>query len=303
MTSCLIVDDSLTDRRLAGGIIARHAAWEVHYATDGRDALEQIELHLPDIVLTDLNMPELNGLELVRAIRTDYPLVPVILMTAQGSEVIAVEALKSGAASYVPKQQLATDLIETIEQVLSKSQVDRGQARLLRRMRQQRVEFELENDFDLLTSLVQHLQETTFGMGACDEGERVRVGVALQEALTNACFHGNLELDSALRLEDHQAYYDLAKTRAQQTPYTERRVRVSAEFHPGAAKFVIRDDGPGFDPNGLPDPTDPANLEKPTGRGLLLMKTFMDDVQYSPRGNEVTLIKQRRATPPAGDAA
>ncbi|HUQ70860.1 MAG TPA: response regulator, partial [Planctomycetaceae bacterium] len=117
MTTVLVVDDSVTDRRLAGGLLTRHPGWDVQYATDGRDALDKIELHVPDLVVTDLNMPELDGLELVRIIRETYPLVPVILMTNQGSEQIAVRALQTGASSYVPKSRLAVDLEDTVQQV------------------------------------------------------------------------------------------------------------------------------------------------------------------------------------------
>src|SRR6266566_3168207 len=55
-----------------------------------------------------------------------------------------------------------------------------------------------------------------------------------------------------------------------------------------AAQFMVRDEGPGFNPGDVPDPTDPENLERESGRGLLLMRSFMDDVQYNERGNEVT---------------
>ncbi|MEM8681572.1 MAG: ATP-binding protein, partial [Planctomycetota bacterium] len=58
------------------------------------------------------------------------------------------------------------------------------------------------------------------------------------------------------------------------------------------AEFVIEDEGPGFDPTRLPDPTDPANLERVSGRGVLLMRTFMDEVEYSERGNRVILRKR-----------
>ena len=56
---------------------------------------------------------------------------------------------------------------------------------------------------------------------------------------------------------------------------------------------MVRDEGPGFNPGDVPDPTDPANLERESGRGLLLMRTFMDDVQFSQHGNQVTLVKRR----------
>jgi anti-sigma regulatory factor (Ser/Thr protein kinase) len=57
----------------------------------------------------------------------------------------------------------------------------------------------------------------------------------------------------------------------------------------------MRDEGPGFDPKELPDPTDPENLLKLSGRGILLMRTFMDDVKFNDRGNEVTMVKRRSA--------
>ena len=66
------------------------------------------------------------------------------------------------------------------------------------------------------------------------------------------------------------------------------------------AVFVVRDEGPGFDPTGLPDPTDPANLDKVTGRGILLMQAFMDQVAFNARGNEVTMIKQPGANGKCG---
>jgi CheY-like chemotaxis protein len=57
MPLVLIVDDSATDRRLAGGLLAQSEEFEVCYAVDGKDALNQMELHVPDLVVTDLNMP------------------------------------------------------------------------------------------------------------------------------------------------------------------------------------------------------------------------------------------------------
>lgn len=294
MPSVLVVDDSLVDRRLAGGLLRGREGWTIYYAADGREALDEIELHLPDLVVTDLNMPELDGLELVRTIRLNYPLVPVILMTAQGSEQIAVQALRTGASSYVPKTSLSSDLYETVEQVLAVSKADRAQARLMRRLKHQSVEFELENDPDLISTMVQYLQDATLGMGVCGESDRVRMGVALQEALVNACFHGNLEVSSSLREVDHHAYYDLARQRADQAPYRQRRIYVSGEISAAEATFTIRDEGPGFDWTQLPDPTDPTNLEKPSGRGLLLMRTFMDVVEFNPTGNQVTMIKHRK---------
>ena len=56
---------------------------------------------------------------------------------------------------------------------------------------------------------------------------------------------------------------------------------------------MVRDEGPGFDPATLPDPTDPSNLERVGGRGLLLIRTFMDEVRHNESGNEITFVKRR----------
>jgi CheY-like chemotaxis protein len=296
MTTILIVDDSATDRRLAGGLLGQMDDVNVEYAVDGGDALLKMELHVPDIVVTDLDMPSINGLELVEVIRKAYPITPVILMTAQGSEEIAVKALRAGASSYVPKRHLNQQLSETVRRVLQVARVDRAHTRLMRRMTRQEVEFVIENDLELVSSLVQFLQDTTFAMGVCDESDRLRIGVALQEALTNASYHGNLELNSSLREEDHRAYYELAVQRASILPYSDRRIYITGRFSSNHAEFCVRDDGPGFDPSVLPDPTDPANLERSCGRGLLLIHSFMDEVTHNATGNEVRMVKRRKMT-------
>jgi anti-sigma regulatory factor (Ser/Thr protein kinase) len=124
-------------------------------------------------------------------------------------------------------------------------------------------------------------------------GDVLRVGTALSEALRNAVDHGNLELSSSLREADDGSYEALRQRRQLEPPYRDRRVHVETVFSRTEARFTIRDEGPGFDPNSLPDPTDPENLLKPSGRGIMLMRTFMDDVTFNERGNEVTLVRHR----------
>lgn len=300
MSTVLVVDDSATDRRLAGGLLEKHPNINVVYASDGKDAISQLELHVPDIVVTDLQMPEMNGLELVKFIKEEYPLIPVILITAQGSEEIAVQALQQGAASYVPKSTMSRDLLETVENVLATAIDQRGQSRLMHRLVENQSSFVLENDLSLIFALVAHLRQTVRCMRYCSETDHLRIGIALEEALLNAYYHGNLEIDSKLREEDHKAYYELARKRCQEEPYASRRIYVDAKLTQSESSYTIRDEGPGFDPSDLPDPTDPANLERPSGRGLLLMRTFMEEVRFNDRGNEVTLVK-RRAAPLASE--
>src|SRR5690349_13208032 len=104
MSSVLVVDDSAVDRLRAEKLIANQTSLTVVTAANGKEALACLARNLPDIVITDMQMPEMDGLQLVEEIRSRYPSVPVVLMTAHGSEELAVQALQKGAASYVPKR-------------------------------------------------------------------------------------------------------------------------------------------------------------------------------------------------------
>jgi len=295
MSKVLIVDDSPVDRRLAGKLLEKRAdggeptGITVVSAENGRQALEVIAREHPDAVVTDLQMPEMNGLDLVMQIRARHPLLPVILMTAHGSEELAVRALKSGAASYVPKRELGQDLLETVEAVIDAAHGKRDQSRVLQSLTRTESHFVLDNDPALIPPLIAQLKDNVFRMSGSDETGLIQMTVALREALLNAMDHGNLELDSALREQDDHSYHNLQRERRTQKPYADRRVFVTSRETRDNAVFVIRDEGPGFDVSKLPDPTDPANLEKRSGRGLLLIRAFMSDVRHNDRGNEVTL--------------
>jgi CheY-like chemotaxis protein len=299
-TKILIVDDSVIERWIAGGLVEKRPDLQPVFASNGREALEMILKENPALVLTDLQMPDIDGLNLVEAIRTTHPRIPVILMTAYGSEDIAIQALKAGAASYVPKKSLVGDLLETIDQVLAVAAVDRRRQRVLECLEERRSSFLLGNDPDLIAPLISLLQEDLDGIGFGDETTRTRVGVALQEALSNALYHGNLEVSTDLRQDDEQEYFKLAAQRRAEDPYCRRRILVRAEFDRGEATYVIRDEGPGFDTTILDKPIDPEDLMRVGGRGILLIRTFMDEVVFNEAGNQITLVKRR--SPPGPPA-
>jgi hypothetical protein len=153
--------------------------------------------------------------------------------------------------------------------------------------------FVLDNEIGTIPALVAHLEGDLKRLKAGDETELLQIGVALREALVNAIFHGNLEVSSSLReIEGGQPYLDLAERRRHEAPYGDRRVRLTATQRRHEVRYHIADEGPGFDPSALPDPTDISQLERVSGRGLLLIRTFMDEVEHNSVGNEITLVKR-----------
>ncbi len=296
MARVLIVEDSRTQSLQVRLMLEQVGFVVAGSAANGREALAFLQREQPDVVLSDVLMPQMNGLELVEAIRQQYPGLPVVIMTALGNEEVAVQALQAGAASYIPKRNLPLHIGSTLESVLAVAGASRRQEQMLDCLEQAEFHFVLDNDTTLVPPLIAHLENTVVRMRHCDRTELMRVGIALHEALVNAIQHGNLEASSELRQGgDDKRFQDLLAARRQLPPYRERRVRVRAVLNPREAVFEVADEGPGFDPNSLPDPTDPANLERIGGRGLMLIRTFMDEVAFNEPGNRITMTKRHRA--------
>ncbi len=289
----LVVDDSPT-QQLQIQLVLEADGYRVSLAGDGIEALAEIERERPDLVVTDLQMPHMNGLELVSEIKSRYPTIPVILATAVGSETIAAAALQKGASSYVPKSDLATGLAPIVQQVLNLSHSARSQREIASRVQSLEICLSIENDETLVPSVIARLEHAAREVEFCNEMLWMQIAMALDESLVNAIFHGNLEVSSDLRqLDDGKAFFDMVNERKHQSPYKDRRVAIEMRVNREQAEFVITDDGVGFNVASLPDPTDPANLEKAGGRGLLLIHSFMDSVQHNAKGNQITMAKLR----------
>jgi CheY-like chemotaxis protein len=295
MTHILVVDDSPTERRRVGSIFEKaFKSVSVSYAENGKIAFDSLQVTLPDLIVTDLQMPEMDGLGLVEKITEAGIGVPVVLMTSFGNEEIALQALNAGAASYVPKAVLGKHLITTVENVIELSQVKKNRQRVLQTLTSVQSRFVLENDITYIPPMISYLQEQMATMRLFNESNLVRIGMALCEALTNAIHHGNLELDSEWRQESEAKYYQIAEQRRHSEPYSSRRVRMVVSLSEQEAKFVIDDEGPGFAVEDVLDPTEEVNMERMGGRGLLMIRIFMDEVQHNASGNSITMIKKVR---------
>jgi anti-sigma regulatory factor (Ser/Thr protein kinase) len=234
----------------------------------------------------------MDGLELVAAVRATYPDLPVILVTAFGSGEIAAEALRRGAAHYVSKLRLADDLIDTVNGVLALVPEARQKTRLVETLVESRFRFVLPNEENLIAGLVEFLQECIcYRDPDYDENILMQVGIAVQEAIRNAMHHGNLEVSSELRQESSAKYCAKVAERLRDESYASRRVVVGALFDERSFRCSVRDEGPGFDPASVPDPTDPENLLKTSGRGMYLISMFMDRVEHNESGSEIVMTK------------
>ncbi len=299
MATILIVDDSAVERSLAGGLLRGLPDFVMEYAENGEEALKLIRRAPPTLVLTDLVMPRMDGLQLLRAVRQCFPQIPVILMTAHGNEEIAAEALRQGAVSYVPKSRRSATLRQAIRQVLERVDAVQTRQRLDQCLHHIESTYILDSDASLLKPLLDKVESTLASIGLSDENQQVRVGIALEEALRNALYHGNLGIegsthDDSLPFEDRE---QVAQYRRRESPYCYRKITFKMMVTRERAQFVIRDEGRGcrafvWQPNRNPRDV----FEKGQHRGTALMRYLMDEVQYNDTGNEVKLSVQCAAT-------
>ncbi|MDJ0972991.1 MAG: ATP-binding protein [Planctomycetota bacterium] len=153
--------------------------------------------------------------------------------------------------------------------------------------------FQLPPDRARVPQVVGYLRDCAAEFGFSGDDEAFELAVAIDEALTNALIHGTLEVDGRLRGLDPSAHNALVERRITEEPYRSRRIHVEASIEPDMLRFVVRDEGPGFDATSIEDPTDPVNALRPHGRGVMLMRAFMDEVEFNETGNEITLVKRR----------
>jgi DNA-binding NarL/FixJ family response regulator len=301
MAQILIVDDSLAERRHIAGVLRSAPELVVMEAEGAGPALDYLRDRRVDLVITDLLMPTMTGLDLLRQVRRLRPELPVVLLTAYGSEEIAVEAIQSGAAGYVPKARQAERLVETVRHVLARRESDRHRKLLMCCLAHLRCSFLLESDPDLVAAAVDLVQQTLAAAGFGDVTERIRVAIALEEALLNALFHGTLELTASEALS---ARNDLTagrtsvviEERRRQRPMSDRRIHLDVEVAPQRVQIRVRDKGRGFDVPTLAGGQPIELIESDRCRGILLMRSFMDEVAYNDLGNEVILVKHGLAS-------
>ena len=156
-----------------------------------------------------------------------------------------------------------------------------------------------DSDRSRVTRVVQRLMAASEHFSWLRPQDRLYAGVALEEALLNAVVHGNLEVSSALREADDDAFDRLIALRQADERYGARLVTVNMDSSREEIRWQIADEGPGFDVARLPDPRAADRIGLQSGRGILMMRSFMDEVAFNARGNAVTLVKRNRQLTPS----
>ena len=230
-----------------------------------RDDLDQFDLIISDLTEDAEIVDQSNGQPSAKPVTQPHRRHLLTPVFSKATEAVIVKAFKMVAANYLRNPYNKDELREIVEQTLSYKLRYVDDPSLLSHTHE-KIEFELPSDLTLMNGVLQYLLERVAKLGLIAP-ERSNLFIALDEAFVNAVKHGNKNDPTKL-------------------------VRVGAELSPSEACFTIEDEGEGFDVATIPDPRDPANLFKSSGRGVLLIYNIMDEVEYNAQGNRVKMVKR-----------
>ncbi len=268
-----------------------HQVVEAH---DGDEALEIFKNESIQGVFSALTMPKMGGLELLKELKALKSTIPFVLLSRHSDANNILTSLNLGACDFLTKPLAAADLQRSLNKVINLHGNFKFSAYCLKHSVSESRNLEIGNDFEYINRIVAFITRDLPSYEILREEDLFTMNIVLGEALKNAIFHGNLEIASELKRAQLASFQKAAEQRREIEPYRDRKVYISYDITQNSVKYIIRDEGTGFDHTKIPDPKDPENLFKVSGRGILLIMNFLDEVFWNERGNEITMVKYRK---------
>jgi DNA-binding response OmpR family regulator len=286
----LIADDQESLRKLLVKYMLK-AGFEPIEAENGKRAIELYRLMRPSVVLSDIMMPEMDGLTLLKEIKKIDKQAAVILMTGYGSEEVLIESLRGGATNYFKKPFNFQEVTEVIKHILKyRADLDSAQyySPFITEENKKFVFTTEEADiFPIINQVTINLARLV------PTAEILTLKIGMEEILKNAIEHGNLNISAEEKNHalEEGVFGKLINSRLQQNCNGRKKIFITAKLDQEAFSVTIRDQGEGFDWKSLPQPSGESLLNF-SGRGILLTRIYFDEVLYNEHGNEVTLVKR-----------
>lgn len=263
----LIVDDH-DDLTTALSAEFRRDGHFVKCCENRSDAVEYIKVENFDLIITDLNGENLTA-------ESDSTAGMDCLPEAIDDARSRIKAFKVCVSNYHKENFTEEELKKFVETTLDYKAKFIDQKEMVQNWRE-KIEFEIPSVMSLMHTILDYLMKRVEKNGVVTSADS-NLFIALDEAFVNAVKHGNK--------------FDATKL-----------VRISAEVSSKEARFTVEDEGDGFNLAEVPDPTNPENLFKTSGRGVLIIHNVMDEVRYNERGNRVEMVKKSKVQSPESEA-
>jgi serine phosphatase RsbU (regulator of sigma subunit)/CheY-like chemotaxis protein len=262
--------------------------YEVILAETGNEGIDKFREYLPDIVISDMRLPDKNGNIVVKEIKEINKDVPIIIITGFSDKQLILSAMRNGALDLLKKPFKPKDLrylINKIDTLFRKIKVKLSSSFVEWEKRELRI----SNDIYVISPVVNFIFSNIDYIS--EDVSFMKNG--LQELLINAVEHGNLNIsyDEKQELLEKGDYNRHLREKAELPEYMDKSVKIKIFSTPDYLKIIIEDMGNGFDLSSIPDPENPENFLKESGKGILMALHAYDKVDYNDLGNCVTLVK------------
>jgi len=266
MSRILVIDDEIEICELLQ-VALEMSGHKVAVSQSAKDAMRHLEKQEFDFVIIDMIMPEISGLEMIRIINDRYPRTLTILTTGLQTQDVIIEALRQGAYNFVNKP-FSLEEISNIINIGNRARSCRTPAKAIQPYLTQQLHFVLPSRKNLMEEVAGTIAGLANLLGFPEKLVAMNIPLTVDELFLNAIIHGNKE--------------DANKT-----------VSIKVDLDDEKIIITIADQGDGFHWERVLDRSTPADLENEGGRGIFLVKHYVDDIRYNKAGNEVSVTIRR----------
>ncbi len=286
----LIVEDDYGSREYLLNLVQLEG-YDVRAVVNGQEGLAEYKAFDPDIIVSDIQMPVMDGLEMLKILRQDKSDTIFIITTAYGSEDYAIDALRLGANNYLKKPIKRKSLIGLINKykliVESHKLAKKAEGKLLKK----NITLEFKTEIQHIPAIIGQLV-SNLGV-KLDDSEITNIELGLDELITNSVEHGNLGItfEEKVKASNDNTMLELYAEKMKVRKLARRKIKVKYKLRPKYCEWIITDEGKGFDWKLIPDPTKGAQLMELNGRGIFITHFLFDEMEYLGKGNKVRVRK------------
>ncbi len=266
--------------------------YEVTLATDGMEALDIALSQQFDLIISDISLPKLNGVQFIKKLRFEGNITPFIVITGDSDIQLAIDVFRIGAVDFFLKPFRMDSLRRRIEKYAD-TDVD-----LKVLFRNQEISFHdselnieifprIKNINKYVAIIIEHIQLNPI----VNEEDLLSIKVVLYELLANAIEHGSAGItyrEKQSILESTDQYFEKVDELCQKY---NRRIYVLLKINDEGIVIKVQDQGSGFNLKEIPSPLDDHTGNLLNGRGIFLVRMNIDSISYNEKGNEVTVTK------------
>ncbi|MBF0350799.1 MAG: response regulator [SAR324 cluster bacterium] len=292
----LLVDDEDSFRQMLATALTDRYHHHVIQAGNAMEGLKYLQTDTVELVLTDIKMPVMSGIEFIKKLRQDYADLSVMFITGHGDINLSIEALKLGAEDFILKPFKIKALADSLEKVSDKINGKKLVHNAINYLIQDQTQMEIPSQMNLAYRIIAYFEARIEPLIKCYKMHDFNLVLCLTECITNAIMHGNFGLSSQVKEDNWDEYNRLKKERELLPEYANKKVLIRYLLMSDRFVFEIEDEGNGFNTSKLPDLTDPTILLASSGKGLYLVRSMTDSLRWNEKGNCVIFEKKLPVT-------